>query len=48
MEKSTLKIDDPKLDIEQTKLFGRKVIEIKDYEDLGTWDQLIKRVPEKY
>lgn len=45
MEKSTLKIDDPKLDIEQTKLFGRKVIEIKDYEDLGTWDQLIKRVP---
>ena len=47
MEKSTLKSSDPKTGIEQTKLFGSKVIEIKDYKDLGTWDQLVKLRPEK-
>lgn len=47
MEKSTLKIDDPKIDIRQTKLFGKKVIEIKDYKDLGTWEQLVRLFPEK-
>ena len=42
MEQSTLKLELPETLIEQTKLFRSKVIEVEDYKDLGTWDQIGK------
>mgnify|MGYP001483689061 FL=1 len=42
MEQSTLKLGQPKLLIEQTPIFKSKSIEVQDFKDLGTWDQIAK------
>lgn len=42
MEQSTLKRGLPKLLIEQTPIFRSKSIEVEDFKDLGTWDQITK------
>lgn len=42
MEKSTLQQDD-RLDIQETCIYNSKVIEVEEYYDLGTWDE-IKRI----
>jgi len=42
MEQSTLKLEDAKVLIEQTSIFGSKVIQVKDYKDLGTWEEIGK------
>ena len=40
MEQSTLKLEKPKTVIEQTKIFGSKAIQVEDYKDLGTWEEI--------
>ena len=42
MEQSTLKLGQPKLLIEQTPIFKSKSIEVEDFKDLGTWDEITK------
>jgi NDP-sugar pyrophosphorylase family protein len=42
MEQSTLQLTTPKLLIEQTPIFKSKVIEVQDFNDLGTWGQITK------
>jgi len=42
MEQSTLKLEKPYTVIEQTNIFGSKVIHVKDYKDLGTWEEVGK------
>lgn len=42
MEQSTLKHDQSPILIEQTAIFKSKVIEVKDYKDLGTWKEIAK------
>jgi NDP-sugar pyrophosphorylase family protein len=46
MEQSTLKLGRPKLLIEQTPIFKSKSIEVEDFKDLGTWDQITKILSE--
>ena len=40
MEQSTLKHEQPQTVIEQTSIFKSKVIEVEDYKDLGTWEEI--------
>ena len=42
MEQSTLKLEKPNTVIEQTDIFGSKVIQVQDYKDLGTWEEVGK------
>ena len=42
MEQSTLKIEKSKINIKDTHIYGSKVINVKDYIDLGTWDEVGK------
>ena len=42
MEQSTLKLERPKTVIEQTSIFGSKAIQVEDYKDLGTWEEIGK------
>ena len=42
MEQSTLKRRQPELLIEQTPIFKSKAIEVEDFKDLGTWDEIGK------
>ena len=42
MEQSTLKLGQPKLLIEQTPIFKSKSIEVEDFKDLGTWEEITK------
>lgn len=42
MEQSTLKIKKSKIVIEQTSIFMSKAIEVEDYKDLGTWEEIGK------
>ena len=42
MEQSTLKLKKPYTVIEQTNIFGSKVIQVQDYKDLGTWEEVGK------
>ena len=42
MEQSTLKIEKPKTFIKQTNIFGSKVIQVEDFKDLGTWEEIGK------
>jgi NDP-sugar pyrophosphorylase family protein len=42
MEQSTLKLKNPNTVIEQTSIFGSKVIQVEDYKDLGTWEEVGK------
>jgi UTP-glucose-1-phosphate uridylyltransferase len=42
MEQSTLNTAKPNLQIENTPIFKSKVIEVEDYKDLGTWDEIVK------
>lgn len=42
MEQSTLKHEQPQTVIEQTSIFKSKAIEVEDYKDLGTWEEIGK------
>ena len=42
MEQTTLKVEKPSMQIESTPLFETTVIEVEDYKDLGTWDEIAK------
>ena len=42
MEQSTLEVDKPKIRVEQTAIFKSNVIEVVDYQDLGTWAEIGK------
>ena len=42
MEQSTLKSNQLKLAIEDTAIFKSKTLEVEDYKDLGTWDEIGK------
>lgn len=42
MEQSTLKTEGPKTSIEHTSIFKSSAIEVVDYKDLGTWDEIGK------
>jgi NDP-sugar pyrophosphorylase family protein len=42
MEQSTLKLKKSNTVIEQTSIFGSKVIQVEDYKDLGTWEEVGK------
>lgn len=42
MEQSTLKLEQPKIVIEQTSMFKSQAIEVEDYKDLGTWNEISK------
>ena len=42
MEQSTLKLKRRKTSIEQTSIFKSIAIEVEDYKDLGTWDEIGK------
>lgn len=42
MEQSTLKIEKSKINIKDTLIFESKVINVKEYLDLGTWDEVGK------
>lgn len=42
MEQSTLNTEKASLQIENTPIFRSKVIEVEDYKDLGTWDEVAK------
>ena len=42
MEQSTLKIENPKTPINNTAIFKSKAIEVQDYKDLGTWEEISK------
>ena len=48
MEQSTLKLENPKTVIEQTSIFGSKAIQVKDYKDLGTWEEIGKLLSKKH
>ena len=47
MEKSTLKHRLLVGEIENTRIYKSKAIEVDDYVDLGTWDQIYKFIDEK-
>ena len=42
MEQSTLKLEKTETIIEQTSIFGSKAIQVEDYKDLGTWEEIGK------
>ena len=42
MEQSTLKLEKSKTVIEQTSIFRSKAIQVEDYKDLGTWEEIGK------
>ena len=42
MEQSTLKLKKHKIIIEQTSIFKSQAIEVEDYKDLGTWEEIGK------
>ena len=42
MEQSTLKLIPPKNVIEQTSIYRSQVIQVDEYKDLGTWDEIGK------
>jgi len=42
MEQSTLKLEKSKTVIGQTSIFGSKAIQVEDYKDLGTWEEIGK------
>ena len=42
MEQSTLSVEKQKLQIENTPLFKSNAIEVEDYQDLGTWQEIAK------
>ena len=42
MEQSTLKLEKAKTVIQQTNIFGSKAIQVEDYKDLGTWEEIGK------
>mgnify|MGYP006089889675 FL=1 len=42
MEQSTLKLENSKTVIGQTSIFGSKAIQVEDYKDLGTWEEIGK------
>ena len=44
MEQSTLKLSKPKINIEQTKIFKSKAIEVDGFVDLGTWGEIGKLI----
>ena len=48
MEQSTLKIEKPKTFIKQTNIFGSKVIQVEDFKDLGTWEEIGKLLSKNY
>ena len=48
MEQSTLKLKKPNTVIEETNIFGSKVILVKEYKDLGTWDEVGKLLSKNY
>ena len=42
MEQSTLSVEKQNLQIENTPLFKSNAIEVEDYQDLGTWQEITK------
>ncbi len=44
MENSTLKNSTSSLKIEDTPIFNSTVIEVEDYVDLGTWDEIYRKI----
>ena len=48
MEQSTLKLKKPNIAIEETNIFGSKVILVEEYKDLGTWEEVGKLLSKNY
>ena len=48
MEQSTLKLEKPNIVIEDTNIFGSKVILVEEYKDLGTWEEVGKLLSKNY
>lgn len=47
MEQSTLNVENQNMQIENTPIFKSKVIEVRDYKDLGTWEEIAKILSNK-
>lgn len=48
MEQSTLKNEKRKKFIEQTNIFGSKTIQVEEFKDLGTWEEIGKLLSKNY